>query len=280
MIRVVAASGLTCQNETDQRIALNPSPHVEFAAIPALCEVDTTADLTEATELTGLDGTGFYSGRGITPGGVLNPVRAGPGTDSLLYVYTATDGCSDSAYQTVFIQSPPIVRAGNDTVVVIGQPLQLNAWSSDGSADTFLWSPPEGLNDPGIADPIAVLGSAIDSLRYVVTATDSLGCVGESSLKVTVFSTLPDLLVPNAFTPGLASNSVFRPVPVGISRLDYFRVYNRNGELVYSTSRMGEGWDGRVSGVMQGSGTFVWVAEALTYAGKTITKNGFVVLVR
>jgi hypothetical protein len=164
--------------------------------------------------------------------------------------------------------------------VVIGQPLQLNAWSSDGLGDIFLWSPPEGLNDPGIADPVAVLGSAIDSLRYVVTATDSLGCVGESSLKVTVFSTLPDLLVPNAFTPGLASNSVFRPVPVGISRLDYFRVYNRNGELVYSTSRMGEGWDGRISGVMQGSGTFVWVAEALTYAGKTITKNGFVVLVR
>jgi PKD repeat protein len=280
MIQVIAASGLTCQNATDQRIALNPSPHVEFAAIPALCEVDTATDIMEATELTGLEGTGFYSGRGITPGGVLNPVRAGPGTGSLLYVYTASDGCSDSAYQTVFIQSPPTVRAGDDTVVVIGQPLQLNAWSSDGSADTFLWTPPEGLNNPGIADPIAVLGSGIDSIRYMVTATDSVGCVGESSLRVTVFSTLPDLLVPNAFTPGRASNSVFRPVPVGISRLDYFRVYNRLGELVYSTSQMGEGWDGRVSGVVQGSGTYVWVAEALTYAGVKIVKNGFVILVR
>jgi hypothetical protein len=198
----------------------------------------------------------------------------------LLYVYTATDGCSDSVYQTVFIQSLPTVRAGDDTLVVIGQPLQLNAWSSDGSGDTFLWSPQEGLNDPGIADPIAVLGSGIDSIRYMVTATDSIGCVGESSLKVTVFSTLPDLFVPNAFTPGRASNSVFRPVPVGILRLDYFRVYNRNGELVYSTSRMGEGWDGRVSGVLQGSGTFVWVAQAETYAGKTIARNGFVILVR
>jgi hypothetical protein len=31
---------------------------------------------------------------------------------------------------------------------------------------------------------------------------------------------------------------------------------------------------------VQGSGTYVWVAEALTYAGVKIVKNGFVILVR
>jgi hypothetical protein len=279
-IRMIAASGVTCQNEVDQTINILPSPHVQFAAIPPLCYIDTAVDLTEVSELTGISGVGAFSGRGVTAGGVLNPMRAGPGPDTLRYVYSAADGCSDTAFQALYIQTLPRVWTGNDTAVVIGQPLQLNAWSSDGTGDVFLWSPPDGLNDPGIYDPVAVFGDGIDSIRYVVTATDSLGCSGQSSLKVVVFRSLPDLFVPNAFTPGLGTNNLFRPIPVGISRLLYFRVYNRLGELVYSTSRMGEGWDGRVSGKMQGTGVYVWVGEAETYTGKTIARKGTVMLIR
>ena len=279
-IRMIAASGLTCQNETDQTITVEPSPHVQFAAVPTLCDIDTAVNLTEVSELTGLAGNYAFSGRGVTPGGVLNPLQAGAGTDSLQCTYIAGDGCSDTAYQTVFIQALPKVRAGDDTAVVIGQPLQLNAWSSDGTGDIFLWTPAEGLNNPGIADPVAVLGSDVDSIRYLVTATDSVGCFGQSSLKVSVFSTMPDLFVPNAFTPGRGTNDVIRPIPVGISRLLYFRVYNRLGGLVYSTSRMGEGWDGMLDGKLQSSGVYVWVAEAETYTGKEIAKKGTVILIR
>jgi gliding motility-associated-like protein len=144
----------------------------------------------------------------------------------------------------------------------------------------FLWSPAEGLNDPGIPDPVAVLGSGIDSIRYAVTATDSLGCTGRTSVKVTVFRSLPDLFVPNAFTPGRGANGLFRPIPVGIEQLLYFRVYNRLGQLVYSTSRMGEGWDGTVDGKQQSTGVYVWVAEATTYTGRDIARKGTVILVR
>ena len=97
---------------------------------------------------------------------------------------------------------------------------------------------------------------------------------------VRVFKTLPDIFVPNAFTPGKGGNSVFRPIPVGISRLDYFKVYNRWGQLVYATSAMGQGWDGRVNGKLQDTGSFVWVTQGLSYAGKTIFRKGTMVLIR
>jgi hypothetical protein len=35
---------------------------------------------------------------------------------------------------------------------------------------------------------------------------------------------------------------------VGISVLDYFRVYNRYGQLVFNTSETGKGWDGKIDG--------------------------------
>lgn len=276
-VRMIASSGYTCDNGSDQPVTLSPSPHVQFAAIPKQCEIDTMVNIANAGELAGLAGTAGFFGRGVTKEGMFDPLTAGAGMDTLAYAFAATDGCTDTAYQQVWVQALPRVWAGDDTAVVVGQPLQLQAVSNEDD-DVFSWSPPGGLSDPGIATPVATL-SDIDSVRYIVTATDPIGCFAQAAVRVVVFRTLPDLFVPNAFTPGRAANRVFRPVPVGISKLISFSVYNRMGQLVYSTSRIGEGWDGMVNGRRGASGVYVWAAEAVTYFGKEISKKGTVVLV-
>jgi gliding motility-associated-like protein len=279
-IKMISSSGITCQNEADQQVTIQPSPHAQFGQVPPLCDYDTLVDVNEASELSGLSGSFAFYGKGITKDGVINPQQAGPGTDSLQYVYMANDGCSDTAWQTVYIQALPKVFAGDDTSVVFSQPLQLNAVSSDGGGDTWLWSPAEGLNSITIPDPIAILSDGTDSITYFVTATDTLGCNGVADIKVTVFKTLPDIFVPNAFTPGLSTNNIFRPIAVGISSLEYFRIYNRWGGLVYSTSRLGEGWDGTYGGKAQATGTYVWVVQGTSYQGKVISRKGTMVLIR
>ena len=57
-------------------------------------------------------------------------------------------------------------------------------------------------------------------------------------------------------------------------------MYNRWGQLVFSTSRLGDGWDGKIKGVDQSKNTFVFMAEAVDYQNRTIVKKGTVVLVR
>jgi hypothetical protein len=206
-----------------------------------------------------------------------SPVRT---SDYILSIENA--GCPNPLIDTFHVQviAPIIVDAGNDTSVVINQPLQLHASSSDTTGDFFTWSPPTGLNNPNITDPIGIYGANIDSIRYVVKATSELGCYGIASIVVRVFKTLPDIFVPNAFTPGKGSNGIFRPIPVGISRLDYFSIYNRWGQLVYRTSAIGQGWDGRVNGKLQDTGSFVWMAQGISYTGKTIFRKGTMVLIR
>jgi gliding motility-associated-like protein len=279
-IRMISSSGITCEDENDEQITILPSPHVQFSPIPSLCVYDSPILITQATELTNLPGVFTFSGKGISPDGLFTPQLAGPGTFELLYKNNSTNGCIDSAYQSITVYAPPVVSAGSDTSVVINQPLQLQALSSDAIFDTFLWSPSTGLNDPGIANPVAILNSTIDSIRYTVMVTDTTGCFADASIAVKVFKTSPNIFVPNAFTPGKATNSIFKPIPVGISSIQYFRVYNRWGQMVYSTSHMGEGWDGTIGGKIQETDSYVWVVEGTTYTGVKIFKKGTMTLIR
>ena len=64
--------------------------------------------------------------------------------------------------------------------------------------------------------------------------------------------------------------------------LDIFRVYNRWGQLLYSSTNVSEngGWDGTFAGKGQESATYVWYAEGINYNNIKIKKKGYVVLIR
>jgi gliding motility-associated-like protein len=223
--------------------------------------------------------TGPSSGNITAPYNLTSQATPAQTTD---YVLTVTNAnCPNPLVDTfhVAVLAPIIVSAGNDTSVVVNQPLQLHATSSD-SGDTFVWYPGLGLSNPNISNPTATYDAGLDSVRYMVTATSSFGCQGSNDIVVKIFKTGPDIFVPNAFTPDRATNNVFRPIPVGISTLTYFRIYNRWGQLVFSTNRSGQGWNGAIDGKPQGPSSYVWMVQGVDYQGNTITKKGVMALIR
>ncbi len=194
-------------------------------------------------------------------------------------------GCPNLLLDTFHVRvlPPIIVNAGDDTSVVVGEPLQLKATSNDTTTpagDSFVWTPIIGLNNPNIYNPVGVYSSETDSIRYYVTATSMYGCTGIGTVLVKVFKTGPDIFVPNAFTPGGATNYLFRPVPVGISSLSFFRVYDRQGQLVFETKRIGDGWDGYINGHIEPPGTYVWMVQGTTDTGKIVFRKGTMLLIR
>lgn len=213
----------------------------------------------------------------------LTPV-AGPGK-STRYFFTVTDttagACPKAVRDSVNVTVIPMIMvdAGKDTSVVADQPLQLNAVAP--MANRFLWVPATGLNQVNIANPVAQLGIDIDSIRYRVLAYGAGGCYGEDDIVVRIFKTQPEIFVPSAFTPnGDGKNDLLKPMIVGISTLRYFRVLNRWGQIVFSTSEPGKGWDGSFNGVKQPSGTYIYITEGMDYMGKTVSRKGTVVLIR
>jgi gliding motility-associated-like protein len=87
--------------------------------------------------------------------------------------------------------------------------------------------------------------------------------------------------VPNAFSPnGDLKNDIFRPIPVGVVTTEYFRVFNRYGQVMFETNQYLKGWDGTYKGVQQPVGNYVWVVKGKARSGKVIEMKGNVVLVR
>ncbi len=206
-----------------------------------------------------------------------NPV-ATPG-NTIQYILKVNDvlGCPKPAYDTVQVKVIiPFVDAGpRDTSIVVDQPLQLFAKSE---AENFLWTPSTGLNNPLIQNPIALLSS---DLEYVVRIVAEGGCTATDTINVKVYKLKPGFYVPNAFTPnndGL--NDILKPVAIGMKSMKFFNVYNRTGQLIFTTNVFGQGWDGDFKGKSQDADVFVWKAEGVDYLGNVIAEKGTFTLIR
>jgi gliding motility-associated-like protein len=252
-----------------------PYPMANAGADTTIC-FNSAAQLQAA--ITGSSFTWSPAGSLSNPS-ILNPVATPSRTTGYILTVRDTQGCPKPVSDTVMVTVLPKVNAfaGNDTAVVVGQPLHFKATGGI----NYLWSPPTALSDYTIADPVAVYDGSIDSIRYGVRVSDEQNCFDSAFITVKIFRTNPQIFVPTAFTPNDDGvNDLFRPIGVGIKDIEYFRVYNRWGQLVFSTTINGKGWDGKIGGKPQNTNVFVWLVKGIDYLGKPFFRKGTVTLIR
>jgi gliding motility-associated-like protein len=266
---IIASIG-KCQNTDAIIIKVAPYPSANAGN-------DSTICLGNSVQLSASGGT-FYKWSPaffLNNPGIANPV-ADPIND-INYVVAVSDtlGCPKSVQDSVQIRVLNVVAEAGpaDTSVVVNQPLQLTA----SGGEFYIWTPSTGLSNPDVSNPVALLSN---SQQYVVTVSQG-GCFDTDTINVTVYKVEPGLYVPNAFTPNNDGvNDVFRPIPIGMKKISYFRVYDRWGRLMFSSAQTGKGWDGTLEGKPQDPAVYVWMIEGIDYLNNKITKKGSVVLIR
>ncbi len=273
-----------CQDRDSVTLFTFPYPTVTVSNDTSIC-------LGQNVQISGTftgDTFTWSPSNSLSDGTILNPVASPDFTTKYLLTANYLSGCLKPVTDTVEVEviQPFSVFAGRDTSVVIGQPLQLQALASNSINKNYAWTsiPTTGtqfLNNTNIANPIATFSPLFDSVKYIVRAYTKEDCFAKDTVKITIYKTAPDLFVPDAFTPNAdGKNDIIKPIPVGITKLNYFNIYNRWGAMLFTTSEINKGWDGRVNGKIQNSGTFIYTVEGVDYLGKIITKKGTVVLIR
>jgi gliding motility-associated-like protein len=218
-----------------------------------------------------------------------NPLLTNPVSTPLnnitytLSILADANGCGSLVTDSVHIDVTPPIQLFSypaDTIGYPGDQFQIRAVSPDPDVTFFNWTPRVGLSSYTIPDPIVTIGVIGSDVRYKVEGSTIAGCKGEAYVNVRVYKG-PDIYVPTGFTPnGDGKNDQFIPFPVGMKSYNYFRVYNRWGQLVFNTQKLNVGWDGTISGKMQPEGIYVWMIEGLTKDDRVITKKGTVMLIK
>ncbi len=211
--------------------------------------------------------TSTYTSNTLTNGDRVNVIMS-----SGLSCVTNSPATSNSI--TMIVNPFPVItfNPANPTIPA-GAAVQLNATVSVPIVSQ-MWSPPAGLNDPLLLDPVAAPAITTTYNLRVVSAGN---CVSNKELTVTVFN---DIHIPNSFTPnGDGINDIFR-IPPGTSfTLSAFLVYDRYGKEIFKTADIRKGWDGNYKGNRAQTGAYTYVIKG-TDLNTAILLRGTVLIIR
>jgi len=165
---------------------LYQSPNAGFSTRSPVCDGDETAFADETNGGLGPYTYSWSFGDGSSSTDQ-SPKHAypGPGRYNVSLTVTDSNGCSNSAAESVLVSQRPEADAGQDRSVAKGESVQVGAspTASGGLPPyTYAWSPEDGLSDASTANPTA---SPKATTEYTVEVLDSSGCI--SADRVTVY---------------------------------------------------------------------------------------------
>ena len=189
------------------------------------------------------------------------------------------DGCMiNTRTEEIVIESPRPGISYPLQYAIINLPAELQARTFGTSV---LWEPSAYLNNPAVVNPLFTAPSELEQL-YTIRIKTAAGCITKDEQPVKVIKEVK-VYVPTAFTPNNdGKNDFMKPIMLGIKELKYFRIYNRGGQLVYDYNYNSNqnGWDGKIGGIPQSTGVYVWMFRGTGWDKRTYTQKGTLALIR
>jgi gliding motility-associated-like protein len=174
-----------------------------------------------------------------------------------------------SAPVFITINRLPVINVNPiDTMVTHGSQVRLNA-SVNGNIRSFKWSNETSLVNSSSLTPLTrpLTTKAI----YQFEAITDDGCLLRKNVSIKIAN---KLLMPNAFTPNNdGKNDIYRIPPEVIFSLKRFSIFNRWGERVFYTEDISKGWDGRIKGIEQPVGVYIYTVEGTDEKGPVFLKG-------
>jgi gliding motility-associated-like protein len=267
----------SCKDTSVHAVIVHPTPSADFA-VRSVCEnlpvpvINRTFNNTTSTINYMWDFGNGHLDNMTTPA-----YRYPAGGTYPLSLTVTTVECPVS-YNTktinVTIDAPAagIVYADKDAAFNFPEPL-----SARSIGNSVTWAPPTSLSNRFSYTPTF---TGLTPQLYTITLRTATGCTTVDTQLVKTHKKI-EIYVPTGFTVnGDGINDRLRPVLIGFSKVNYFRIYNRWGKLLYGQSSDLPGWDGKINNKPAETQTVVWMIEAVDVDGVVHQQQGTTVLFR
>ena len=275
-VKLVANPGTPCADSIQKKVKVFPLFYTAFDDTGKHCPGTELSFIDQTVSTTGNINTWNWNfGDGDTA------LRQNPthtyvngGTYNVTLVAGNQKNCIDTTVHQVVVEifKP---NAGNDTIIVKGETVVLNA---TGGVE-YEWTPPIYLSKFSLGNAEGYFPDT-GVYHYTVKVKSAYGCIGIDSMNVWVVDQAA-FFVPTGFSPnGDGLNDIFRPIAIGYRSINFFRVFNRYGEQVYFGQNIKEGWDGTYNHKQADIGTYYWHIGYIDRYGKEGNMRGDVTLVK
>jgi gliding motility-associated-like protein len=208
-------------------------------------------------------------------------VTSGSSAGTINYGVSVSDGCSTPngiASFTVVTNPNPTANIVADSLIG-NAPLTVNFTDLGSGGNSFNWNFGNG-NTSAVQNPAGQIYPNGGTYSVTYTVTNTFGCHAYDTLSIVVIDLIPELIVPNVFTPnGDRANDLFAVKGVNITSFEC-SIFNRWGKLVFSSSDVMNSWDGKINGSPADEGTYFYMIKASGAVGGDIKKQGYVSLFR
>jgi gliding motility-associated-like protein len=270
-------------NEPDtliKTLRVAPLVKAQFETPPSGCAPYTA--LINNTSLAGTNftwdfGDGTFS-TDVNPTHQYNNV--GTYTIKLVAVDAATCNLIDSAFFTITVSGKPTSSFTYfPNPPQANEPIAFTNNSTGGSSYKWTFGDGDSLVTTNINAIVRHLYNATQTYQACLVTTNVYGCKDTScqSLQVRI---IPVIDVPNAFTPnGDGLNDIAYVNGYGIEKM-LWRIYNRWGVLMFTSTSKGLGWDGKYKGVIQPQDVYSYGLEIEYTDGQKYSTTGDITLLR
>jgi gliding motility-associated-like protein len=294
LYEVVGYDQNNCTDTADINVIVNPMPvpifssDINFGGCLPFCPVltDETAGPPSASVVWD-----FGNGITSTQMGTVTMCFDEYGCYDVTLTSTTAEGCTASSTQQDYlcvneIKADFYTDPFSATQSILNPEFTFE--NNSQNATSFEWYFGDGIAPPSAAQSILEnpYYTYDDAGFYIVTLVASAqdGCSDTVRKQITVVDELV-IHVPNSFTPdGDELNELFIPVlSSGYDRKSgyLFNIYNRWGEIIFTSDQVGDGWDGTFEGAPVPIGTYVWTIQVKDSMSNRISNfNGHVNLIR
>jgi len=253
-------------------VIINPAPVPSFVATSATqgCE-DLCVDFMNNTPITASVVWTFGNNLGTSTSSPTSFCFNDPGSYDVTLTVTDIIGCVGTTTMTNFVTVWPLpvadYTANPQPATVLNNIVQFTDQSIGASA--WIWSFGSDDSASVLQNPSYTFGdTGVYFVQLIVT--NAYGCQDSITTPIIVQEDYA-LFIPNTFTPnGDGNNDLFFPQGIGVDPQHYTMIiFDRWGNLIYSTSSWPGGWDGTV----QGSSTLCQI-DTYVYKITTMDQNG------
>ncbi len=273
-VQLVASNFIPCYDTAYSTVYIDSSSPIEIALTDSVFCRSTYVTFTGNFTTSGSTGFTWNFGDGDS---TLNKNPASHSYDQF-GTYTVTlnayyRACKDTSTSKVINVFPePVLNLGSDTSICPGSESITLTDDNNKSTAGAKWKWSTGQTTPSIV---------ITAPGYYSCTVNINGCGSTDTIWVQKNCYMD---IPNVFTPnGDGLNDYFFPRLYLTKGLTSFKmdIYNRWGQLIFETTTLdGSGWDGKLNGINQPEGVYVYIIDAAFQDREKEHHQGNVTLMR